>query len=128
MKIYTVEGQEYRLSNKLNPFQLEMQVHLVNWKWAHITREPKLHGGHPNDALLPKAHASQYPMLYPGIRESFRRHKQDFPFRLHQYFHHVASSQVANVNLFLPVLLHSNANVILTGTQSGFRTARRSRT
>jgi len=44
MKIYTNEGQEYRLSNTLTPFQLEMQVHLINWKWAHVTREPRIFG------------------------------------------------------------------------------------
>lgn len=113
MKIYTIEGQEYRLSNTLNPFQLEMQVHLVNWKWAHITRAPLLHRGHPNDALLPEPFASRYAMLYPSIRSTFKLHQQNFPFRSHRYFNHVASSQVANVNLFLPVVLHSNANVIL---------------
>ena len=112
MKIYTVEEQEYRLSNTLTPFQLEMQVHLVNWKWAHITREPKIHREHPNDALLPEPIASQYPMLYPPILAAFKQHKQDFPFRLHQYFHHVASSQIANANLFLPILLHPEANAV----------------
>lgn len=113
MKTYTIEGQAYRLSNTLNPFQLEMQVHLVNWKWAHITRAPLLHRGHPNDALLPEPFASRYAMLYPSIRSTFKHHQQKFPFRSHRYFNHMASSQVANVNLFLPVVLHSNANVIL---------------
>jgi len=46
MKIYTNEGQEYRLSNTLTPFQLEMQVHLINWKWAHVTREPRIFREH----------------------------------------------------------------------------------
>ena len=120
MKTYKIEGQEYRLSNTLKPFQLEMQVHLVNWKWEHITREPGLHHGHPNDALLPELFVSQYPMLYPAILPTFTRHKQDFHFRLHQYFSHVASSQAANVNLFLPLLLHSNANVILRELNTDF--------
>jgi len=120
MKTYIVEGQEYRLSNTLNPFQLEMQVHLVKWKRAHVTREPGLHHGHPNDAILPQLFASQYPMLYPPILPTFTHHKQDFHFRLHQYFSHVASSQAANVNLFLPVLLHSNANVILRELNTDF--------
>jgi hypothetical protein len=120
MKTYVVEGQEYRLSNTLNPFQLQMQVHLVNWKRTHVTREPGLHHGHLNDAILPQLFASQYPMLYSPILPAFTQHKQDFHFRLHQYFSHVASSQAANVNLFLPVLLHSNANVILRELNTDF--------
>jgi hypothetical protein len=120
MKTYTVEGQEYRLSNKLNPFQLEMQVHLVNWKRENITREPGLHHGLPNDAILPERLVGQYPMLYPFILPTFKHHKEDFHFRLHQYFNHVASSQAANVNLFLPVLLHSNVNVILRDLNPDF--------
>ena len=120
MKTYTVEGQEYRLSNTLNPFQLEMQVHLVNWKRENITREPGMHHGLPNDAILPERLVGQYPMLYPFILPTFKHHKEDFHFRLHQYFNHVASSQAANVNLFLPVLLHSNVNVILRDLNPDF--------
>lgn len=120
MKRYMVDGQVYCLSNTLNPFQLEMQVHLVNWKWAHVTRAPFLHRGHPNDALLPQPFASRCPMLYPAIRTTFEHHKQKFQVRLHKYFNHVASSQVANVNLFLPVLLYSNANVILRELNTDF--------
>lgn len=120
MKTYKIEGQEYRLSNTLNHFQLEMQVHLVNWKWDHVTRDPGLHRGHPNDAILPELFVSRYPMLYPAILPTFTRHKQDFHFRLHQYFNHVASSQMAQVNLFLPVLLHPNANVILRELHTDF--------
>jgi hypothetical protein len=113
MKVYRVNGNDYRLSNTLTSFQREMQVHLVNWKWANITHEAGLHNGQPNDAILPELFVSRYPMLYPAILPTFKQHKQDFHFRLHQYFNHVASSQIANVNLFLPVLLHTNANVIL---------------
>ncbi|MHA1278610.1 MAG: PGN_0703 family putative restriction endonuclease [Candidatus Helarchaeota archaeon] len=120
MKIYTVGGQEYRLTNVLTPFQLEMQVHLVNWKWAHVTCEPAIHGNYPNDALLPETIAKQYPMLYPPILSAFKRHKKDFPFRLHPFFNHVASSQAANVNLFLPVLLHPKADRVFSSIKPDF--------
>jgi len=120
MKIYTVENQEYRLTNTLNPFQLKMQVHLVNWKWNHITHEPLIFRGEPNDALLPETVANQYPMLYPKIIPAFKQHKKDFPFRLHQFFNHVASSQVATINLFLPLVLHPKANLILASIKPDF--------
>jgi hypothetical protein len=120
MKPITVNGQAYHLSSTLNPFQLEMQVHLVNWKWAHITSEPGLHGEHPNDALLPKAFDGQYPTLYPGIVGALKSHQEKFPFHFHQYFHHMASSQAANLNLFLPFLLHSQASIILRALKPDF--------
>ena len=120
MKVYTAGGQNYRLSNSLNDFQLEMQVHLVNWKWDHITGEPMMYRGQPNDALFPELFANQFPMLYPAIQGAFKRHKQSFSFRLHPFFNHVASSQIANFNLFLPILLNSNVNAVLGALKSDF--------
>lgn len=120
MKVYNIEGQNYRFSNSLTPFQLGMQVHLVNWKWAHVTREPGLHNNLPNDAILPDLCANKFSMLYPPILPAFNRHQQIFPFRIHQYFKHVASSQAANTNLFLPVLLHAKANCVFAAIKPDF--------
>lgn len=120
MESTIVNGQEYRISTTLNEFQRELQIHLVNWKWAHITREPGQHRGHPNDALLPEAVAADFPMLYPGIVEAIKRHQRSFPFRFHKYFNHVASSQAANFNLFLPILLHPLADPVLAALKPDF--------
>ena len=67
VKIVTVDGQDYRLPNSLNAFQQAMYVHLINWKWQHITREPGLERGVPYDAILPDSCADQYLMLYPTV-------------------------------------------------------------
>lgn len=120
MKIITVEGQEYRLPNTPNTFQEALYIHLIRWKWAHITREPGLDRGNLYDAILPKRYAQQYPMLYPDILVAFRRHLEKFPFRIHNYFNHMVSSQAANINLFLPVLLHPEAGTILGAIKSDF--------
>ena len=120
MKTITANGQEYHLSNTLKPFQLEMQIHLTNWKWAHITHEHGWHGEHPNDALLPDDLVNQFPHLYPGIVEPLKNHQKNFPFHFHQFFHHMASSQVANLNLFLPVLIHPKASTILAAIKPDF--------
>lgn len=120
MKVYTEDGTEYRLSNTLTDFQYEMQVHLVNWKWAHGITEPRIYKGYPNDALLPETVAGQFPMLYPPVLGAFKQHRRDFPFRLHQHFHHVASSQAATINLFLPVLLHARVNEVLAAGKPDF--------
>ena len=38
MKVYMIDGTDYRLPSGLNDFQREMYVHLINWKWRHLTR------------------------------------------------------------------------------------------
>jgi hypothetical protein len=120
MKVYTVNDQVYRLSSTLNPFQRKMQMHLVDWKWAHITHEAGFHNDQPNDAILPKAIVHELPMLYPPIRSAVESHRNRFPFPLHQFFNHVASSQAANLNLFLPILLHPNVDIILREIKPDF--------
>jgi hypothetical protein len=120
MKVIQIDGKEYHLSSPLNTFQQEMYVHLIDWKWAHITREPGFFRGKPHDAILPEAYAGQFPVLYPGIVDAVKRHLEKFPFRLQLYFNHMASSQAANLNLFLPILLHSSANTILRALNPDF--------
>jgi hypothetical protein len=90
-----------------------MYVHLINWKWEHITTERGTYRDHEYDAILPDRYVDQFPMLYSKIVEAVRSHRQRFPFRLHKHFNHVASSQAANINLFLPILLHPDIDAIL---------------
>jgi len=113
MKVVRVNGKDYRLPNKPSDFQKVLYVHLINWKWAHITREPGTARGLEYDAILPERYADQFSMLYPDIVDALKSHLQAYPFRIHTYFNHMASSQAANINLFLPVLLHPAAAVIL---------------
>jgi hypothetical protein len=42
------------------------------------------------------------------------------PFHVHPYFHHMASSQAANLNLFLPILLHPQAAAVLRQVKPDF--------
>ena len=120
MKTYTVDGQDYRLPGELNDFQLKMYVHLINWKWANITKEPGMDRGYEYDAILPDIYADQFPMLYPEIVSAVKVHHAKFPFRIHKYFNHMASSQAANINLFLPVLLNPGAATILSAINPQF--------
>ncbi|MFC1652129.1 hypothetical protein ACFL3F_00275 [Planctomycetota bacterium] len=120
MKVLMVNGQNYRLPGSLNAFQQELYIHLINWKWKHITKTPGSYRGLDYDAILPEKYADQFLMLYPGIVDTLRSHRQAYPFRIHRHFNHMASSQVANINLFLPVLRHSHANEILGAIRSDF--------
>jgi hypothetical protein len=113
MRVHTIGGQEYRLPDHLNEFQLLMYVHLINWKWRHITRVRGRNSGFEYDAILPDSYADEFRVLYPGVVAAIRTHHNRFPFRMHKHFNHMASSQAANINLFLPILLDARANAIL---------------
>jgi hypothetical protein len=113
MKVRKIDGEEYWLPNVLNDFQLGMYVQLINWKWEHITKDRGKDGALEYDAILPERYADELRVLYPELVAVVRAHHKRFPFRIHKHFNHMASSQAANINLFLPILLHSRANEIL---------------
>lgn len=118
MKVIPINGEKYKLPNALNPFQQEMYVHLIDWKWKHITKEEGYytHRGReiPYDAILPESVKEDFPVIYPDVVDILKHHHENekFYFKLHQHFNHMASSQAANANLFLPVLLHPQANAV----------------
>jgi len=124
MKVLHITGTDYRLPNSLNAFQLQMYVHLINWKWKHITKEVGYakHRGQsiPYDAILPERMAEELRMIYPPVRERLRQHHVRNPFRKHNFFNHMVSSQAANVNLFLPLLYHPEADHILRQLKPDF--------
>ena len=59
MNVEKINGKDYRLPGGLNEFQLQMYVHLIDWKRAQITTEPGnyKYRGEPisYDAILPEA-------------------------------------------------------------------------
>ena len=104
MKTYLINDSSYRLPDALTDFQLDMYVHLVNWKWNHLTQEPGYHNGIPYDALLPKELEAKHHPLYQPVIDVFLSHQKKFPFKVHTFIGHMASSQAACANLFLPLL------------------------
>ena len=97
-------------------FQIKMYVHLINWKWANLPpSEPGYFRGVAYDALLPKKLKKQYYPLYQLIKEMFLNHQQKYPFKSHEFFGHMASSQAACANLFLPILKDPNTAAMVLG-------------
>jgi len=125
MKIETINNKEYKLPGSLTNFQKELYVHLINYKWKYITKDVGLYKYKGEfieyDAILPKAIQSKSPLIYPSILFDLKQHKKKFPFKLHIHFNHMASSQVANVNLFLPILLSPKVNDILRLLKPDFK-------
>lgn len=119
----------YKLPTKLSDFQKEMYIHLINWKWKNITKEPGSYKRkdkkgnvltYEYDAILPESVREKYPIIYPEIVLPLKQHKSKFDFKLHEHFNHMASSQAANVNLFLPILLSQKANEVLKELKTDF--------
>ncbi len=124
MRIINVSGVDYKLPNVLSKFQLKLYVHLINWKWKNITKVPGINYYKKipiqYDAILPTSTFSSYPLIYPSILQDLLQHQQVYHFKLHQHFYHMASSQAANVNLFMPILLHPLVNSVLQIVKSDF--------
>jgi len=122
MKSVDVNGKQYRLPEELNLFQQELYIHLIDWKWAHISKEPGISHGQEFDAILSESIVNNgpSPLLYEGIVEILDEHRKKNPFRIHQHFYHMASSQAANINLFLPILNHTAVNSILRKIKPDF--------
>ncbi len=125
MKEITRNGNTYKLPSSLSKFQKEMYVHFINWKWRNITKEPgvrKYKGESIEyDAILPETAQKSFPIIYKSILDDLIVHKEIFPFKFHTYFNHMVSSQAANINLFLPMLLSSKANEIFRQLKPDFK-------
>ena len=106
--------KEYRIPSNLSDFQRSMYIHLIDWKRRHLTEKPGHYAGHAYDAVLPEELKGQLPHLYKPIRQRFFDHQRTFHFKTHKFADHMASSQVACANLFLPIMVHPNvASTIL---------------
>lgn len=126
MKPRIINGKTYRMPNHINKFQLEMYVHLINWKWRHITEEPGYYKHKesliPYDAILPDDYVNQekMPHIHELALEHLRQHLIKNPFHIHPHFYHMVSSQAANINLFLPILHNPRVNDILGRLKEDF--------
>jgi hypothetical protein len=122
MKEIAINGKIYKIPNGLNDFQQKMYVHLINWKWKNISIQSGNAQGHPYDAILPEeiVERKEWPHIYPDIQKALKAHRVKNDFRIHQHFYHMASSQAANINLFLPILHHPAVNSILGAIKTDF--------
>ena len=122
MNIVDIDGKNYRLPSTLTAFQRDMYVHLIDWKWRNITEKPARKGDFEYDAILPEQYhlGARSPLIHQSIQDALSDHRTKNPFRTHLHFYHMASSQAANINLFLPVLLAPNVNAIMGAIKHDF--------
>ena len=122
MKTVSIHNENYRLPNGLNDFQQSLYLHLIDWKWSHGIKEPGTSHGNLYDAILPESFLQQekWPHIYPDIQNKLKAHQLKNDFRIHKHFFHMASSQAANINLFLPILHQPAVNSVLGAIKTDF--------
>ena len=105
---------EYRIPARLNPFQRRMYEHLVEYKWnvlkvkePGVWEHPKQKGTFvPYDTMFPENLRHHLYPLYRPVVDIFRSPRDPrYAFKLHPMAVHMASSQVACANLFLPLMV-----------------------
>jgi hypothetical protein len=88
---------------RLNEFQQEMYRHLIGWKNNRSL-------GTDNDTpWLTKQTDFRYPHIYPSILDRLMEHQKNHFFKFQRFVSHMASSQIACFNLFLPFLCYPEA-------------------
>ena len=89
----------------MDDFKQRMYAHFLQWKSENARGETGLYAGKCNDLFFQQRDDFRYRHIYLPIQERLLRHRADYPFKFHRYVSHIASSQVACFNLFLPMLL-----------------------
>lgn len=111
--------KEYRVPAGLSDFQKRMYMHLIDWKHSVLgEKEPGEYRGRLYDCLFTDQYIQEHPfppLIYAGILWDYdeMQHNPMFAYKVHKYAYHMASSQTACVNLFMPVLSSFEADEIL---------------
>ena len=97
MKVFNVGGVDYRLPDIQTSFQQALYVHLINWKWQHISREPGADGDILYDAFLPEVYRDQFPFISFSVVHHSGNHQLDRSIQSYQEL-------IARIKIFdLPV-------------------------
>ena len=113
------KGKEYRVPAGLSDFQKRMYMHLIDWKHNVLgEKEAGVYRGRLYDCLFTDQYIQEHPypaLIYAGVLMEYDKmqHEPELAYKVHKYAYHMASSQTACVNLFMPVLMSSEADEIL---------------
>ena len=115
---YILNGKTYHMASELNDFQMRLYVHLIDWKHENLNvTAPGYHGGHRYDYLFPDEYIVMHPIppfIHSSLHEKIKdMQNSEFAYKIHKMAYHMASSQTACINLFMPILLNENADTII---------------
>ena len=100
-------------------FEASIRDSLKDYKNEKITKENGIFREESNEMVLPEkfdeSHCDTPAMLYDGIEKTWNEiQESECKYKPHIYsFKHIASSQTACVNLFIPILTNAKADEIL---------------
>ena len=108
-----INGIEYYIPTNLSAEQERIYCHIIDWKRRNITAERGCYMGREYDAIiLQESHIPK--MIYRSIVPMIEHMQRSaFAYKPHKFAHHAVSSQTACINLFMPLLLSEDADVIL---------------
>lgn len=91
-----------------------MKNHLSNYKMKKlaITRPEKWRGGHLDYHYILPANKRELNLL-DNYRQETHQYINDKPVKLHQYFHHLNSSQAVCFNFFYPLIVENQLSLLL---------------
>lgn len=115
---YIENDKVYRMASNLNAFQKKLYMHLIDWKFENLRIfEPGHHGENVYDYMFPDEYIKKHPLppfIYDGLHKAIEdMQKGKFAYKVHKMAYHMASSQTACVNLFMPILLDDQADIIV---------------
>ena len=115
---YEENDRIYHMASQLTDFQKQLYMHLIDWKIEKLNiSEPGYYKGQPYDYMFPDEYIRKHsipPFIHRGIHEEIEKmQKGKFAYKVHKMAFHMASSQTACVNLFMPLLLDENADTII---------------
>lgn len=125
-----INGIEYFIPTNLTAEQEQIYCHIIDWKRSNISAERGRHMGREYDAILPQVSHIPAMMYRPIVPMVEQMQQSAFAYKPHKFAHHAVSSQTACINLFMPLLLSEDANVILRaipGAPDDFREVARDR-
>jgi len=96
---YTDGEIDYYLSSRMNNFQRDLYIHLADWKRAQKDNQQGYYRGQKNDLIFADTMDEYFHIFQPA-----RKTVQNLQFKKHKFFRHMASSQAACINLFVPLL------------------------
>lgn len=109
-------------TKKYKDSQKEIFSFLINYKNSHITKENGQYRGKIYDCLLPERYEKEAvpAMIYQGIGSIIEDiQASTYKYKPHKFaYTHVASSQTACLNLFIPVLESTKADDILKASMA----------
>jgi hypothetical protein len=108
---YVIDGESYHLPSVMNDFQRELYIHLADWKRIRGADMPGYFKEQPYDLVFPDTLQDDF-HIFPAVREKVK----NLEFKRHKFFRHMASSQAACINLFVPLLQYPElaANILRT--------------